>query len=98
MDRSFEQGARRLQDEAEGRGVLGEARLEYVLKTGANWSGSSIGRFRLVVDKGDPRNLVSFCMDDVRKISPTQFESIHSDYSPERNLEILILKPVEFSP
>jgi hypothetical protein len=98
MDRSFEQAARRLQAEAEGRGVLGEVRLEYVLTTGANWSGSSIGRFRLVVDKGDPRNLVSFCMDNVRKISPTRFEAIHSDYSPERNLEILILKPVEFSP
>jgi len=28
MDRSFEQAAKRLQDEAEGRGVLGEVRLE----------------------------------------------------------------------
>jgi len=98
MDRSFEQGAGKLQNSLQNHGVLGEFRLEYILKTGANWGGGSIGKFRLVVDKGDPRNLVSFCMDNVRKISPTQFETIHTDYFAERNLEVLILKPVEFSP
>ena len=37
-----------------------EQRIDYVLRTGANWSGP-IKEFRLVIDKGDPDNLVSFC-------------------------------------
>jgi hypothetical protein len=45
--------------------------LGYVLRTGANWKGP-IGDFRLVVDKGKPDSLVSFCAAGVKKISPTQ--------------------------
>ena len=51
-----------------------------------------IGNFRLVVDKGDANNLVSFCSDGVKKIGPTQFEMRKSDFTPERNLYVLILK------
>lgn len=65
--------------------------IEYILKTGANWAGP-IGDFRLVVDKGDARNLVSFCGDGVKKIGPTQFEMRESDFIPNRNLHVLILE------
>ena len=68
-----------------------EQRIEYILTTGANWSGP-IREFRLVVDKGDPRNLVSFCGDGVKKIGPTQFEMRKNDFTPDRNLYVLILK------
>lgn len=68
-----------------------EAWISYVLKTGSNWAGS-IGRFRLVVDKGDERNFVSFCGDSVRKIGPTQFEMVIEDFYPERDLDILIMR------
>jgi Domain of unknown function (DUF4424) len=67
-----------------------EQRIEYILETGANWAGP-IGDFRLVVDKGDPNNLVSFCGDGVKKIGPTQFEMGKNDFTPERNLYVLIL-------
>lgn len=73
-----------------GGGIVSESRLEYVLKTGANWAGA-IQKFRLTVDKGEPNNLVSFCMDGVRKVSPTHFEVTKTDYWPQRNLEVLIL-------
>ena len=73
--------------------VFWAQRIEYILKTGANWSGP-IGDFRLVVDKGDLRNLVSFCGDGVRKIGPTQFEMRKSDFTPEGNLYVLILEPI----
>lgn len=92
MDAAFERAARRAQDRAKSGTVLTESRLEYVLATGANWAGP-IGQFRLTVDKGAPENLVSFCGEDVRKISPTRFESTRTDYWPEGNLEVLILKP-----
>lgn len=44
---------------------------------------------------GSERNLTSFCGKDVRKTSPTTFEMRATDYWPERNLEILLLTPIE---
>ncbi len=70
-----------------------EQRIEYILKTGANWSGP-IGDFRLVVDKGAPENLVSFCGENVRKTGPTRFEMTKKDFLPDGNLAIVILKRV----
>lgn len=68
-----------------------ETWLGYVLSSGANWKGP-IGRFRLVVDKGSPDNLVSFCLDGVEKIGPTQFEVRKTNFEPDRDLDILIVK------
>lgn len=67
-----------------------EVWLSYVLKTGANWKGP-IRDFRLVVDKGKPDSLVSFCMEGVRKISPTQFEARRRNFTPDHDLDILIV-------
>jgi hypothetical protein len=68
-----------------------EQRIDYILKTGANWSGP-IREFRLVVDKGERDSLVSFCGDSVRKIGDTQFELRRTDFTPDGNLSVLILK------
>src|SRR5262249_19056779 len=51
---------------------LVERRIKYVLTTGANWAGP-IKDFHLVVNKGQPDRLVSFCAEGTKKISPTQF-------------------------
>jgi hypothetical protein len=75
---------------AANNGYLTERRLEYVLVTGANWAGP-IKDFRLVVDKGAPANLVSFCGTGVKKIGPTQFEMHATDFTPKQNLNVLIL-------
>ncbi len=64
--------------------------LGYVLKTGANWKGP-IKDFRLVVDKGKPDSLVSFCAEGLKKISPTQFEARYSNFTPTKDLDILIV-------
>jgi hypothetical protein len=69
-----------------------ESWISYILTTGGNWGGGSIGTFRLVVDKGSPDNLVSFCGEGVRKIGPTTFEMVQTDFWPYRELEILILE------
>ena len=68
-----------------------EQRIDYVLRTGANWSGP-IKEFRLVIDKGDPDNLVSFCGERPRRISPTQHEIKLSDFTPDGDVSVLILK------
>ncbi|MEP7241074.1 MAG: DUF4424 domain-containing protein [Devosia sp.] len=67
--------------------------LSYIWSTGANWGGS-IGKFHLSIDKGDAKNLVSFCWDgEVTKTGPTSFEMDATDWLPPYNheLEILIL-------
>jgi hypothetical protein len=71
---------------------LPDRRIDYVLTTGANWA-KPIGDFRLVVDKGKPGNLVSFCESGVRKISPTRFEVRHRNWRPTRDLNVIIIEP-----
>ena len=98
VDPYFLGGVKRRQAEAERKAAendgyygYGETWLGYVLSTGANWRGP-IKDFRLVVDKGRPENLVSFCMDGVTKISPTQFEVRRKNFEPVHDLNILIVQ------
>jgi hypothetical protein len=72
--------------------MMPQRTVEYILTTGGNWA-RPIENFRLVVDKGKPGNLVSFCGEGVRKISPTQFEMRKRNWRPTRDLEVLILEP-----
>ena len=73
---------------------LQERRISYVLKTGANWAGP-IKDFRLVVDKGRADRLVSFCGENVKKISPTAFEMRAKDFTPTQDLKILLISKAE---
>lgn len=65
--------------------------LHYVLQTGANWLGT-IKDFRLTLDKGNPKNLISLCIDGIRKTGPTTFEVTRRDFIPEQDLKILVLE------
>ncbi|MBU4529929.1 MAG: DUF4424 domain-containing protein [Hoeflea sp.] len=69
--------------------------ISYILMTGNNWAGP-IGSFTLTIDKGDTRNVVSFCGEGVTKTGPTTFEMKKTDFYPERDLEILLLVPAGF--
>ena len=75
-----------------GKPRIIERRINYVLTTGANWAGP-IKDFHLVVDKGQPDRIVSFCGQGKNEISPTQSEVRATDFMPTRDLEILILGP-----
>ena len=79
IDKAFAQGFRQKRYQAKGKkGQEGghdygrfyvEHWLAYVLKSGANWR----VRSRISVwsiDKGNPDNLLSLCMDGVKKIRP----------------------------
>ena len=93
VDRSFIAGVRKVM---QARGVeyppFQEERIDYILTTGGNWAGP-IGDFRLVIDKGSPDTLVSFCGEGVKKIGPTQFEVRKTNFRPDRDLSILFLIP-----
>ncbi|MBA3908370.1 MAG: hypothetical protein C0524_00500 [Rhodobacter sp.] len=68
--------------------------IAYVLRTASSWSGP-IGRFKLTIDKGDPGNIVSLCADGIKKTGPTTFVMEKTDYTPDRDLHILIVQPLE---
>lgn len=68
-------------------------RISYILTTANNWA-TSIGSFRLVVDKGIADAIVSFCGTGVKKIGPTEFEVTATDFTPDRELDILIAAPI----
>jgi len=71
---------------------FGELRIDYILTTGANWAGP-IGDFHLTIDKGQPNYLLSLCADGIVKTGPTRFELRKKDFTPTRDLNILILTP-----
>ena len=47
--------------------------------------------FRLVVDKGRPDRVVSFCLENLKRISPTAFEMRAIDYTPVKDLKVLTI-------
>jgi hypothetical protein len=65
--------------------------VDYVLTTGRNWKGP-IGTFKLTVDKGRKDNVISFCMDGVRKTGPTTFVVERTNFEPEKDLSVLIVE------
>jgi len=66
--------------------------LIYILSTGSHWKGP-IRDFRLVVDKGNPDRRVAFCMDDIRKITATQFEVRKKNFTPIHDIRIAFFEP-----
>ena len=46
----------------------------------------------MIVDKGDPQTLVSFCGDGVKKIGPTTFEMTAKNYTPQRDIDVLFIE------
>jgi hypothetical protein len=67
-----------------------ERRISYLLTTGASGLGP-VKDFKLTVDKGKPDRLISFCLDNVKKVSPTAFEVRMKDFLPEKDLKILLI-------
>lgn len=67
--------------------------LSYVLRTANSWA-EPIGRFTLTLDKGAPENVISLCAEGVRKTGPTTFVIEKTDYTPDRDLEILVVQPM----
>ncbi|MFO1185370.1 MAG: DUF4424 family protein [Bauldia sp.] len=71
---------------------LDETRVAYALGASSGWTGA-IRSFRLVVDKGDADAVVSFCGGGIRRISANQFELTARNYVPDREINVLIVKP-----
>jgi hypothetical protein len=96
VDDGFPASVRKTMKPGDDYAQLMEERIEYILTSGANWA-KPIGTFKMVIDKGAPANIVSFCGEGVRKISATQFEVDHANFTPTRDVSILILLPMPAS-
>lgn len=94
VDGTFENAIRKAsKGNPDGTPRYFENRIAYILTTGGNWATGTIGKFKLTVDKGDPKNLVSFCGENVRKVGPTRFEMTAENFYPEHDIDILLLAP-----
>ncbi len=97
LDKSGEAGMRKAfatlnqKGPADGTPLLNETRVDYVLSTGANWSGP-IARFKLTIDKPSPDAVMSLCFPGkFQKISPTGFSFESNDFEPKQDLSILFV-------
>ena len=82
--------------EKANKGPLYEERWATHVMTAFGDDTVPIGKFTLTIDKGKTDNIVSFCGDGVKKISATSFEMTKTDYTPERDIEVLFLQPSGF--
>lgn len=64
--------------------------LDYVLTTANTWAGP-IGTFKLTIDKGDAKNILSLCIDGIKKTGPTTFVVEKTNFTPQRELNLLIV-------
>jgi Domain of unknown function (DUF4424) len=72
------------------KAMIGERRISYVLKTGANWAGP-IRSFKLTVDPGGRDRLVSFCPGQLKPAPANGMEFTAENFKPDKNLKILIV-------
>lgn len=71
--------------------------IAYVLRTANSWAGP-VGKFKLTLDKGDPKNVISLCAEGIRKTGPTTFVIEKTNYTPDSDLEIMIVLPGDSRP
>ena len=72
--------------------VLERKEVEYVLKTGANWAGP-IRSFELTIVKEHPGQLVSLCMDGLKRISDREFRITKVNFMPREDLAVAFFEP-----
>lgn len=71
--------------------------LDYVLTTANTWAGP-IGTFKLTIDKGNAKNVISLCADGVKKTGPTTFTIEKKDFTPSSDISILLVPDVSTLP
>ena len=94
VDASFLSGLDRITGpDKENSSGIREARIHLVL--GHVGTLTKALEYRLVVDKGDARDIVSFCSDKLRKISDAAFESQIQNAAPQGGLKLLIIQQLK---
>jgi len=63
--------------------------VQYVLKTANNWSGP-IRKFHLTVRLDSADEVMSTCFVGLKQTSPTTFEATRTEFSPVKDLDVMI--------
>lgn len=77
--------------EGRDKPVLRERTIDYILTTANNWAGP-IHKFRLSVVSDNSDDIVVTCMPGLKRVAPTRYELVRSDFRPDRDLRLLILQ------
>lgn len=64
--------------------------VDYVLTTANTWAGP-IGDFKLTIDKGNAKNVISLCVDGIKKTGPTTFVVEKKNFTPASDISILLI-------
>jgi|WetSurMetagenome_2_1015567.scaffolds.fasta_scaffold449131_1 hypothetical protein len=68
--------------------------VHYILTTGANWKGP-IKSFKLTIAKESPKDKISVCLPDTRRVSATTFEVVRENFLPTQDLKILFIPAIQ---
>ncbi|BCW86989.1 hypothetical protein sos41_01150 [Alphaproteobacteria bacterium SO-S41] len=83
--------ALRLEGEGADQYSVGTAYyVDYVLTTANTWAGP-IGDFKLTIDKGNAKNVISLCVDGIKKTGPTTFVVEKKNFTPASDISILLI-------
>lgn len=63
-----------------------------MLRTANSWAGP-IGRFRLILDRGSPVNLLATCAGEMHQVDMNTFVIEKTAFSPDKDLSILLIVP-----
>ena len=89
IDEGFYQGLDKVASTGEANTTkIRERRMAFDFGSGA---AASIPDVHITLDKGRPDRLISFCLDNIKRIGPTTFEMRASDYAPTGELKVLLL-------
>ena len=91
IDDGFLNGLDKLTGPAESNdSKFREFRIDYAFGSAAAAAGP-IKDFHLVVDKGRADRVVSFCFNDLKRLSATAFEMRAKNFVPEKDLKVLMI-------
>jgi hypothetical protein len=74
-----------------GEPVLFERQIDYILTTANNWKGP-IRQFRAAVQTESSEDIFLTCTPGFRRVTPTKYEFVQSDFLPHEDLNLLILQ------
>ncbi|WP_417675091.1 DUF4424 family protein [Roseibium sp.] len=84
----------RLDGTGKARFTYFSSTVEYILKTGGNWSGP-IRNFHLVVEAAKPDDFALLCLDGAQRVSRSRLEFSGKNFWPRDNLNVLFIDAVE---
>ena len=91
IDDAFDAALDRMKRSTGEGQMISERTLGYVLTTGANWA-KPIGSFHLTIEKDSPDQIITLCAEGLKKIGPTRFELTRVEFTPEQDIQIMMLQ------